>query len=72
MRFCEKGSGGSVRFNMMNKPGASTLNDSVEGGGISVEQSPKKVQKKPRGVKPELLMVRLLKKVKKCEIKRAF
>lgn len=71
MRFCDKGSGGSVRFNMMNKPGASTLNDSVE-GGISVEQSPKKVQKKPRGVKPELLMVRLLKKVKKCEIKRAF
>ena len=71
MRFCDKGSGGSVRFNMMNKPGASTLNDSVE-GGVSVEQSPKKVQKKPRGVKPELLMVRLLKKVKKCEIKRAF
>lgn len=33
MRFCDKGSGGSVRFNMMNKPGASTLNDSVEGGG---------------------------------------
>ena len=55
----------------MNKPGASTLNDSVEGGG-SVEQSPKKVQKKTPGVKPELLMVRLLKKVKKCEIKRAF
>ena len=48
MRFCDKGSGGSVRFNMMNKPGASTLNDSVEGGG-SVEQSPKKVQKKTRG-----------------------
>ena len=21
MRFCDKGSGGSVRFNMMNKPG---------------------------------------------------
>ena len=48
MRFCDKGSGGSVRFNMMNKPGASTLNDSVE-GGVSVEQSPKKVQKKNRG-----------------------
>lgn len=30
MRFCD--SGGSVRFNMMNKPGASTLNDSVEWG----------------------------------------
>ena len=37
-----------------------------------MEQSPKKVQKKNPGVKPELLMVRLLKKVKKCEIKRAF
>ena len=34
MRFCDKGSGGSVRFNMMNKPGASTLNDSVEGGEV--------------------------------------
>lgn len=50
MRFCDKGSGGSVRFNMMNKPGASTLNDSVE-GGVSVEQSPKKVQKKNPGGK---------------------
>lgn len=69
MRFCD--SGGSVRFNMMNKLGASTLNDSVEGGKAWSNRQ-NKVQKKPRGVKPELLMVRLLKKVKKCEIKRAF
>lgn len=70
MRFCD--SGGSVRFNMMNKPGASTLNDSVEGGDKRGAIAKKSAKKKPRGVKPELLMVRLLKKVKKCEIKRAF
>ena len=49
MRFCDKGSGGSVRFNMMNKPGASTLNDSVEGGGEVWSNRQKKCKKKPRG-----------------------
>lgn len=49
MRFCDKGSGGSVRFNMMNKPGASTLNDSVEGGGKCGAIAKKKCKKNPGG-----------------------
>lgn len=49
MRFCDKGSGGSVRFNMMNKPGASTLNDSVEGGGKRGAIAKKSAKKKPGG-----------------------
>ena len=48
MRFCDKGSGGSVRFNMMNKPGASTLNDSVEGGEVWSNRQ-KKCKKNPGG-----------------------
>ena len=49
MRFCDKGSGGSVRFNMMNKPGASPLNDGGEGGGEVWSNRQKKCKKKPRG-----------------------
>lgn len=49
MRFCDKGSGGSVRFNMMNKPGASTLNDSVEGGDKRGAIAKKSAKKTPGG-----------------------
>lgn len=47
MRFCD--SGGSVRFNMMNKPGASTLNDSVEGGDKRGAIAKKSAKKNPGG-----------------------